>query len=66
MESQLKKFSKKIIVTGGCGYIGSKLVPYLINKGYVVKVIDKMDFGNNLKKLKNLTVIHKDLFDCNV
>ena len=66
MESQLKKFSKKIIVTGGCGYIGSKLVPYLINKGYVVKVIDKMDFGNNLKKLKNLTVVRKDLFDCNV
>jgi len=36
---------KKIIITGGCGFIGSSLTDFLINKGYEIYIID--NFSNN-------------------
>lgn len=36
---------KKVLVTGGAGYIGSVLVRLLINKGFYVVVVDSLKFG---------------------
>ncbi len=52
----------KIAVVGGAGYLGSVLVPILIEHGYEIDVIDHLWFGNHLPK--NVNIIKKDLFDC--
>lgn len=52
----------KILVAGGAGYVGSVLVPNLIEHGYEVDIIDLLWFGNNLPE--NVNVIQKDLFRC--
>ncbi|MGB9612626.1 MAG: NAD-dependent epimerase/dehydratase family protein [Candidatus Margulisiibacteriota bacterium] len=51
----------KILVAGGAGYIGSALVPALIDHGYKVEVIDLLWFGNHLPQ--TVKVVKKDLFD---
>jgi nucleoside-diphosphate-sugar epimerase len=37
----------RILVTGGAGYIGSTLVPMLIERGYAVRVVDLGMFGTD-------------------
>ena len=54
--------SKKIFVTGGAGYVGSKLVPKLLELGYKVTVLDLMIYGENvLPNHKNLKTIKGDI-----
>lgn len=55
---------KKIFITGGAGYVGSVLTPYLISKGYEVTVLDLMIYGHEvLKKNDKLKMIKGDIRD---
>jgi len=51
----------EILVTGGCGYVGTILVGKLIGHGYRVTVVDNVWFGNYLRDDPNLTLIRKDI-----
>jgi nucleoside-diphosphate-sugar epimerase len=42
-----KQFNR-VLVTGGAGYVGSSLVPKLINAGYEVSVLDLYLYGDDL------------------
>ena len=49
----------KILITGGAGYVGSKLVPALLKLNYQITVLDLMIYGEDvlikhpkLKKIK--------------
>ena len=52
---------KKIIILGGCGYIGTILTKYLLKKGFFIKVIDRQIYGNFLKKSHNIKIVNKDI-----
>lgn len=47
---------KSILVTGGFGYVGSRLTPLLLQKGYQVRVLDLNLYGDY-----GLTALQKDL-----
>ena len=53
---------KRVLVTGGGGYVGSVLVPKLADK-YQVTVLDNMIFGNHLPDIQNLNVVQGDIRD---
>lgn len=52
-----------ILVTGGCGYKGTVLIPKLLARGNKVRVIDTMWFGNFLPTHANLSVVQGDVRD---
>lgn len=52
-----------ILVTGGCGYKGTVLVPKLLTRGYYITVVDTQWFGNFLQPHPNLAVIQGDVRD---
>ena len=52
-----------VLVTGGCGYKGTVLVPKLLRRGYKVQVLDAQWFGNFLSTHPNLTVTKGDVRD---
>ena len=53
----------KILVTGGCGYKGSVLIPELLNDGNEIISFDTKWFGDNLIRHKNLENITGDIRD---
>ena len=52
---------KKILVTGGSGYQGVKLIKILINKGFSVINVDNNLFGNYFIKNKNVKNYQLDI-----
>jgi nucleoside-diphosphate-sugar epimerase len=50
-----------ILMTGGCGYIGTVLTEKLLADGHKLKVIDTQWFGNHLKAHPNLSVLKEDI-----
>jgi len=54
----------KILCAGGAGYIGSVLIPKLLDRGYKVDVVDLFWFGNHLPR--QVGIINKDIFHLTV
>ncbi len=51
----------KILVTGGCGYKGHRLIPKLLGEGYEVIAFDIQWFGNFLPPHPKLRVVQGDI-----
>jgi UDP-glucose 4-epimerase len=49
------KFPRKVLVTGGAGFIGSNLVRLLVEQGVMVRVLDNLSTGY-IKNIENLPV----------
>lgn len=63
MTLKKSKQSRKILVTGGAGYIGSVVVRRLLDAGYAVRVFDKLVYGDfalaDIKK--NIELVKGDI-----
>lgn len=54
----------RLLIAGGAGYVGSVLIPKLLDRGYKVDVVDLFWFGNHLPR--EVGILHKDLFELSV
>jgi len=54
----------KILIAGGAGYVGSVLIPKLLDRGYSVDVVDLFWFGNHLPR--QVGMLNKDIFQLSV
>jgi nucleoside-diphosphate-sugar epimerase len=50
----------RILIAGGAGYVGSALIPQLLDRGYSVDVVDLFWFGNKLPG--EVGIVKKDIF----
>tara|TARA_R100000900_G_scaffold142165_3_gene123739 strand:- start:1119 stop:2057 length:939 start_codon:yes stop_codon:yes gene_type:complete len=59
---------KKILVTGGAGYVGTTLIPMLLKREYEVTILDNLMFGSGDKLIpfinnKNFSFVEGDIRD---
>jgi len=54
----------RLLIAGGAGYLGSVLIPKLLERGYRVDVVDLFWFGNHLPRQAG--VLNKDIFQLTV
>ena len=54
----------RLLIAGGAGYVGSVLIPRLIERGYKVDVVDLFWFGNHLPRQAG--ILNKDIFHLTV
>jgi nucleoside-diphosphate-sugar epimerase len=54
----------RILIAGGAGYIGSALIPKLLERGYDIDVVDLFWFGNHLPP--EVGIVNRDIFDLQV
>ena len=58
---------KKILITGGAGYIGSVLTPLLLSKNFHVTVIDNLFYNqnslNNCCSYSNFNFVNGDIMN---
>lgn len=54
----------RLLIAGGAGYVGSVLIPRLIERGYKVDVVDLFWFGNHLPRPAG--ILNKDIFQLSV
>ena len=61
----MERLFDKVLVTGGAGYCGARLVPQMLARGYKVTVYDIMFFGNQFlpRDNPNLRIIDGDIRD---
>jgi len=58
----MKKPNKKILITGGAGYIGQNLISFFLRKKYKIYVIDNLLTSKSInKKIKKNISFHKFL-----
>ena len=54
----------RLLIAGGAAYVGSVLIPKLLDRGYKVDVVDLFWFGNHLPR--EVGILQKDIFQLSV